>query len=60
MLCCAVLLKAIQHLGYFPSLDAVPQPIVQHLRTVLDLDPTTSRSNGRSISMRCRSSFRGS
>jgi hypothetical protein len=44
MLCCAVLLKAVQHLGYFPALDAVPPAIVQYLRTALDLDPTTTLS----------------
>jgi TnpA family transposase len=44
LLGCAVLLKAVQHLGYFPALDALPQAIVQHLRAALDLDPTTTLS----------------
>ena len=35
MLTCAVLLKAVQHLGYFPALDAVPLGIIQHIRPAL-------------------------
>ena len=35
-----VLLKAFQHLGYFPKLSEVPVALVQHLRSCLALLPT--------------------
>lgn len=42
VLCCTLLLKAAQHLGYFPALDTVPERIVQHLRRTLDVPDTTT------------------
>ena len=36
-----VLLKTFQHLGYMPSLQDVPEPIIAHLRTVLRLPDHT-------------------
>jgi Tn3 transposase DDE domain/Domain of unknown function (DUF4158) len=41
-LCAALLLKAFQHLGYFPSLDQVPPAIIHHVRTTLQLSPLTT------------------
>jgi hypothetical protein len=32
-----VLLKSIQHLGYFPELAAIPWAVVQHIRLSLHL-----------------------
>ncbi len=40
-LCCALLLKAIQHLNYFPPLEQLPPAIIHHIRTILDLPPHT-------------------
>lgn len=37
-----VMLKSIQRLGYFPQPDAVPIPIVDHLRACLKLQVTVS------------------
>jgi len=34
-----VLLKAVQHLGYFPRLDDVPPAIVEHMRSTLRYTP---------------------
>ena len=42
LLCCATWLKAVQHLGYFPALEAVPSAVVQHLRSELDLPDDVS------------------
>ncbi|NTU82553.1 MAG: Tn3 family transposase [Chloroflexales bacterium] len=42
LLCCAVLLKAVQHLGYFPVLSHVPATVIVHLRHTLDLPETVS------------------
>ena len=41
-LCAALLLKAFQHLGYFPSLDHIPPAIIHHVRTTLQLPPLTT------------------
>ena len=41
-LACAVLLKGMQHLGFFPALDAVPTSVVAHLRAALDLPAETT------------------
>ncbi len=42
LLCCAVLLKAVQHLGYFPVLSLVPESVIAHLRQALALPETVS------------------
>jgi hypothetical protein len=36
------MLKAFQRLGYFPHPDFVPQPIIDHLRSVLKLSAKVS------------------
>jgi hypothetical protein len=41
-LCCALLLKAAQHLHYFPAIKEIPPAIIHHLRVTLDLPPTTT------------------
>lgn len=45
-----VLLKTFQHLGYFPRLEDIPEPIVQHLRTVLQLPPAVQLTAGAATS----------
>ncbi|MEI6775625.1 MAG: Tn3 family transposase [Chloroflexales bacterium] len=42
LLCCAVLLKAVQHLGYFPVITEVPTVIIAHVRLALALSETIS------------------
>ncbi len=42
MLCCAVLLKAVQHLGYFPVIADVPTRIISHVRVALAISETVS------------------
>ncbi len=51
LLCCAVLLKAVQHLGSFPVLSLVPESVIAHLRLALALPETTSifGVSGRSV-----------
>jgi Domain of unknown function (DUF4158) len=43
----ALLLKAVQHLHYFPVLENIPLPIVRHLRTVLQLPSSTAPGVGQ-------------
>ncbi|GAB4431227.1 MAG: Tn3 family transposase [Chloroflexi bacterium OHK40] len=51
LLCCAVLFKAVQHLGYFPVLSLVPASVIAHLRLALALPETVSifGVSGRSV-----------
>jgi len=51
LLCCTVLLKAVQHLGYFPVLSLVPASVIAHLRLALSLPETVSifGVSGRSV-----------
>ena len=42
LLCCAVLLKAVQHLGYFPVIADVPTRIITHVRLALAIPETVS------------------
>lgn len=37
-----LLLKAFQRLGYFPAVDDIPQPIIQHVRAAASIDAETS------------------
>ena len=41
-LCCALLLKAIQHLNFFPTFDHIPPAIIHHVRAALELPLTTT------------------
>lgn len=37
-----LLLKSFQRLGYFPAVDEIPIPILQHIRTATGIDAETS------------------
>jgi Domain of unknown function (DUF4158) len=48
LLALVVLLKCFQHLGYFPKLAEVPEVIVAHVRSSLELEEGYGRSMSRS------------
>lgn len=41
-----ILLKTSQRLGYFPKLEEVPEPIINHLRSWMSLKPDTTPGYG--------------